>query len=163
MAFQLIWATAPLREFPPVEMSLAFSGLTTDVFSRIDVTFDKPAQVQGVVVDLRPHGDFNIRPLHDFPTEMRSPDFEPHVINIDAQIRTHDALARFGLRNLLSNDTLHMMAVSPTLFLGNVYHGPRFFSAFATREPCIATCADGTSAQGCVTCTEGTITVKVCC
>jgi hypothetical protein len=165
MGFKLLWAAAPAEEVHLVSLTVAFSSPNMDPIHQTEISFEGPSQVRGLVIDLarHPHGKVTERPFSDFTRELRSPDFEPPVVNVDALIRAENGTARFGLRNLFANDTLHILAVSPTLFLGNVHHGPRFFSTFAAPEPCIATCADGTAGQGCVTCMEGSITVKVCC
>jgi len=60
------------------------------------------------------------------------------------------------------DDTLTLTAIEPKMVVGNVMHS-RIPTGFTPALNCVARCADGTSGQGCVTCTFEDVTIKLCC
>lgn len=55
------------------------------------------------------------------------------------------------------DDILSLVLVQPNAFLGS------FFHQGAAATSCTITCADGTQGQGCVTCRDPPMIIKVCC
>ncbi len=156
MAFQVILATAPTEQLGNVRLSLEFST-QTGFLGQTNFTFGAPSSIEGKVLDLI-GGPLTPRLLTDFSAELT--DKSAVSVNVHAGIHTSGGTVNFTLDNLSSNDTLHVLALSRRLFLGNVFHGA---AATIGQKQCVARCADGKAGQVCVTCTQGVITVKICC
>jgi hypothetical protein len=161
MAFQVILASAPAQPFEAARVSLDFTTPTGDRIHSAQLRFGAPSRVIGSAFDLQ--GVVRERPLRDVDAERHSGDLRPFTLDLDARIDVGGTRVGFVLKNLMSNDVLQITGVSPTYFLGNVLHGPRYARHFEPARRCIVTCSDGTSGQECVTCTVGGVTVRVCC
>jgi hypothetical protein len=60
------------------------------------------------------------------------------------------------------HDVMVLTALLPNVVVGNVMHAGKTGFTPAVKN-CVARCADGTAAQGCVTCTFEDVTIKLCC
>ncbi len=144
MPFRVILATSPTEDFVDARLSLTFKTSSGWV-GEADFAFGELSGIERVVY------------------EASYPDDPALSVDLAGAVHTQGKNVGFSLKNLFSNDTLHMIAFSPKYFLGNVLH-EAYGVASESRQPrCVATCADGTSGQGCVTCVKGEITVKICC
>lgn len=66
--------------------------------------------------------------------------------------------AKAFIPRLSVDDEIVITALDQTTAIGNVIHrSPR------AHNDCEVRCADGTSSQGCVTCTADGVTIKLCC
>jgi hypothetical protein len=90
----------------------------------------------------------------NFPTVPSSAFFE-----LNATIVSGNDSLGFRYSDIGGEDTLFLSSINSTRFLSSVSHR-QIVTRFA---PCIARCADGKSAPGCVECTSGKVTAKICC
>jgi hypothetical protein len=102
------------------------------------------------------------------PGQIRSlqfPNVSAAVIaDLDATIEVGKESLGFKYLGLGGDDSILFTSLDSSRFFGNVVHGlSRFGPRFAPLAPCIARCADGRSAPGCVECAAGAITAKICC
>jgi hypothetical protein len=177
MAFQVILTTAPTEDLGSVSLSLDFSS-PNGLLGKASLPFGGPSQINGTAFQFAGQGTGHVppfpsrdpgahllkqEPLSNFAETARYPDLPALPIDLDGAIQSGDRKVEFSLRNLFSNDTLHLIALSRELFLGNVFHGPHGLPQAIVHARCIATCADGKSGQDCVTCVRGKVTVKICC
>lgn len=146
MAFRVILTTEAAEDLGDVALRLDFSSPSRSFGQLLE--FGRPAQEQKL--------SFNL-------TESAKYEDSPAVpVNVNGVLHSGNNKVGFSLWNLFSNDTLHMVAFSRKHFEGNVFHASRG-PAETTSAPCIATCADGTSGQDCVTCVSDNVKVKICC
>ena len=157
MAFQLILTTAPTPNIGNVSLWLRFNT-HLGLIGEATTPFPRTTGTMGTVFGIQPFS-LGQAPLLDFDDIWKHPDTPALSLDVDGRINNGNQTVGFSLKNLSSNDTLHMIAFSSELFLGNIVHRMRGLHA----PRCVATCADGTSGQGCVTCVHGPITVKICC
>ena len=161
MPFQVILATAPTEYLENVSLSLRFS-MPSGVGGQAQMTFGQPSHIEGAVFDFS-SGSLNRSVLTNFANTAKQFDKTAKPLDVHGTVHSVGEKVQFSLKNLSSNDTLHMLALSRQLFLGNVFHQAQGGVAELNNAPCVAMCADGTSGQGCVTCVHGGITVKICC
>ena len=172
MAFQVVLAPNPGIEIPEASLSLEFvhreQRFRTTRPSRIGearIPFSRMTAPETFVFDfeaVRFRTMAHATPASQLPQGVPI-DQHPLRLTLNARLDTFAGTAAFGFRNLLSNDILHVFAVSAQMFLANVLHGPRGTVPRTLATRCIARCANGKSAHGCVTCVHRNITVKVCC
>jgi len=150
MAFELILAATTTESLTDVWLSLYFeipSHLTPRGQPRVPkLRFGEPSRVERVVFELTGHDGDTVFP-----------------VGVQGAVHTDSGQVEFLLKNLWSNDALHMTALSRHFFQGNVLHADNDVRRKSDQLRCLAMCADGKSGQGCVTCVHGKITVTICC
>ena len=144
MPFRVILDTLLTKDFIEARLSLNFRA-SSGLVGEANLAFGEPS------------------PGDDFVFVATYPDDPALSVDVAGVVLTKGKKIGFSLKNLFSNDILHMTAVSPDYFVGNVLHDPLDVSKDKRQARCVATCADGTSGQGCVTCVQGEIIVKICC
>jgi hypothetical protein len=65
----------------------------------------------------------------------------------------------FSLVNLQDGDALNLVCNDVRRFTATIFHA----APLAAQAQCIARCANGDEAPGCVTCKSGKLTGKICC
>lgn len=161
MAFQLILTTAPTPNIGNVSLWLRFST-QMGLIGEATTPFLTTTGTRGTVFGIKSL-TLGQAPLLDFNDVWKHPDTPALSLDVEGRLNSGNQAVNFFLNNLSSNDTLHMIAFSREIFLGNIVHRMRGLSHTLHAPRCVATCADGTSGQGCVTCVQGPITVKICC
>jgi hypothetical protein len=151
MPFQVILQTNPTEDIGNAWLSLDLR--TPNGVLGTTLKFGDPSHIE--------HAFFE---LTGYPTQIETalyPD-EPAVrFDVFGAVETQTGKVGFSLKNIFSNDVLHMNALSRQFFVGNVFHNAH--GVPKSHAPCVATCANGQSAQGCVTCVQGDVWVKICC
>ncbi len=158
MPFQVILQTTPTEDVGNAWVSLNFRTPNGPLEAKL--AFGEPSRNEGAVFEFA-SGYPKQSSLSDFDTGVRYVDQPAVRVDVFGTVHTQTGQVGFSLKNLFSNDTLHMIALSRRLFLGNVFHVTH--GVPTSHAPCVATCANGKSAQGCVTCVQGEIMVKICC
>jgi hypothetical protein len=165
MPLQVILATAPTQDLVNVSVSLHVSSPQRS-FHEASLTFGPASHVMGAVFDVAGATDNVLRHSELINFAAAAPEIDDPAVPIEINANIHSGLETVGftLKNLFSNDTLHLLALSHKFFLGNVFHQRKAnFAERLLHTQCRAKCADGKSSQGCVTCVAGGITVKICC
>lgn len=157
MPFQVILQTNPTEDIGNARLSLDFK--TPNGALGATLRFRDPSRIERAVFEFA--GDPKRSDLSNFDMAAFYLDEPALPVDVFGTVETQTSKLTFSLKNLFSNDTLHMNALSRQLFLGNVFH--QAYGVPASHARCVATCANGQSAQGCVTCVQGEIMVKICC
>ena len=93
------------------------------------------------------------------PGTITSQDFT--LLSTEFNFRFYLAIGRdqfyCDLERMGADDAFALLAVSNTQFIANTFHS----TGIANR--CTVRCSNGTSGQGCITCVDGNLTVRVCC
>lgn len=166
MALQILLATAYETTASPASAILRFHAPgKAEPFAVQEMQFGHSAQVAAAVFNLKTFGGGHVlTPLPMHAGNVALPDDpQPTLFDLTATIVSGESV-QFGITSLSSNDVLHVLAITPSRFLGSVFHGHGNFAMHVVvKKRCVLTCADGSSALDCISCTQNGITVKVCC
>lgn len=87
--------------------------------------------------------------------------FVPNDVAFDlkASIEFEGTTVEYSYEGLRNGDHLMVFAIDPYNYMSSIFHDQQVSQV----RQCVATCADGSSSPGCVICSVGGLTVKVCC
>jgi hypothetical protein len=121
------------KEGPPAIIELVSSAFRT-----------QPSPLEFAASDL----------IASFPLEIGKKD----PFELKCRVSLWPGRLEFSYANLLDGDALNVVRHAASAFTATVYHPRR-----AAAAQCIAFCADGTQAPGCVLCESDGIVGKICC
>jgi hypothetical protein len=122
-----------------------------------------PGGAEGGIL-LRSDAFLNQPPRIPFPDSGRAASYPIEVNSskpfvLDCLVLAQGDELKFRYVNLLDDNTLNVVRHAPAAFTATVFHPPEHIGMVQ----CIAMCADGTQAPGCVICRSGRLIGKICC